>query len=247
MRKLDTLRANRSGQLLIVAALAIALLISSTTIYVYELSKETSDTESSTLNDFILSITQSTRNTMVSSLANASNGGDKAVLPQNLNRFSSAIRSLNQFGVCNLTFSLFDDSVYDSGIWLSWNASSVAVSSVYADFSLDVASFASEATAQYSVNVTTSLIGNCSYALEGVNKHVSLIFTLYNDGEPALAKNVALFYGSSGNWTQISGSTVNYGNGTYFISLDVPSGAIQIFASVCDLREVFVQAKYDLL
>ena len=83
-------KANNSGQLLIVAALAIAILISSTTIYVYELSRETSRTDASSIGNSILALKQGTKSTLISSLANVSNGGEKTVLTANLNQLSQA-------------------------------------------------------------------------------------------------------------------------------------------------------------
>jgi len=76
-----------SGQLLIVAALSIAVLISSTTIYVYEVSRETNSVKNNSISDFVLAVKQSTRNAMISSLVNVSNGGERTVLTDNLNSF----------------------------------------------------------------------------------------------------------------------------------------------------------------
>ena len=246
MRKLNTFRTNSSGQLLIVAALIIALMISSTTIYVYELNKGAGYSNSPTFTDFALSLKQSTRNVMIGALANASNGGYRTVLSENLNHFSDLVRRLNQFGVCNLTCSLFEDSVYDLGIWFSWNSSDIDVSGAYADFGLIIDGFASRVSVPYAINATTSLASNCSYVLEGTEKHVNVTCRLYNKEEPALAKSIVVSYESAGNWIQISGTTIDYDNGTYLISITVPSDAAQVLLNVWDSRDIFVQAKHAL-
>jgi hypothetical protein len=243
-------RKNSSGQLLIVAALAIAIIISSTTIYVYELSKETNSTYTSpSINNFILALKQSTRNTVVGSLANISNGGEKTALTANLNELSQVFRDLNYFEICQLDFIVFNGSNYDSGIWLSWNTSDLGVSSAYADFMLKVYSTTANVTTSYAVNITTIVTISGNYTeLVGNEKLVNLTCKIYNEGEPALAKNISLFYEKLGSWIPVDSSnnlSINdYGNGTYAISftVDVPSDQVLVSAHVYDLRDIFVRA-----
>jgi hypothetical protein len=242
-------RANSSGQLLIVAALAIAILISSTTIYVYELSKETNNSNVSSISNFVLALKQSTRNTMISSLANVSNGGEKNVLVANLNRFSQVFRSINNLGICQLAFTPLSDSNYDLGTWLSWNISDMGVSSAYANFTLEVYGMAMNVTLNYAVNVTSTITVNGYFTkLSGNEKLVNLTCNVYNEGKPALAKNMTFFYEGLGSWVPVDPSNdlsiMNYGNGTYFISFTAatPSNVVQVSAHIYDVRDIFVQA-----
>jgi hypothetical protein len=248
-KRQQTFRANNSGQLLIVAALAIAILISSTTIYIYELGNETNNEDHSSISDFVLALKQGTRNAMISSLANVSNGGEKTVLTANLNRLSQVFGSINSLGICQLTFTPLNDSGYDSGTWLSWNISDMGVSSVYADFTLGVFGMAMNATLSYAVNVTSTIAINGYYTrLSGDEKLVNLTYNVYNEGTPALAKSVTFFYEAFGSWLPVAPldylSTVDYGNGTYRISFTVatPSSAVQVSAHVHDSRDILVQA-----
>jgi hypothetical protein len=242
-------RANSSGQLLIVAALAIAILISSTTIYVYELSKETNSEDYSAISNFVLALKQSTRNAMISSLANVSNGGEKNVLAANLNRLSHVFRSINNLGICQLAFTPLSDSNYDSGTWLSWNISDMGVSSAYANFTLEVYGMAMNITLNYAVNVTTAITLNGYYTkLSGNEKLVNLTCNVYNEGKPALAKNMTFFYERLGSWLPVDPSSnlsiMDYGNGTYRVSFTIstPSNAVHVSAHIYDLRDIFVQA-----
>jgi len=242
-------KLNSSGQLLIVAALAIAILISSTTIYVYELSKETKGTDALSISNFALALKQSTKNTVMSSLANVSNGGEKAVLTINLNGFSRVLRSLNLFGICHLAFTPLNNSNYDGGVRLSWNASDVGISSAYANFTLNVYGQTAEIAVGYAINVTTSIAVNGSYtALESGEKLVNLTCKMFNEGEPALAKNITLFYENLGNWTLVDASNnlsiVDYGNGVYSITFTVKitSDVVPVSVHVHDLRDIFVKA-----
>jgi hypothetical protein len=242
-------KANNSGQLLIIAALAIAVLISATTIYVYELGNETNSTDTESISDFILALKQTVRNAMISSLANVSKGGEKAVLAANLDKLSQAIRSLHQFGICQLDYSILNDSNYDSGVWLSWNASGLGVSSAYANFTLKVNGMGTNLTVGYALNMTTSVTinGYCTQ-LAGTEKMVNLTCRVYGDGDNSLAKNISLSYENLGSWIPINSSNnlsiMDYGNGTYAISFTVnaPSDRVQISADVYDAHGIFVRA-----
>jgi len=250
MKKYKTkFKANSSGQLLIIAALAIAILISSTTIYVYELSKETNNACASSISSFVLALKQNTKNTMISSLANVSNGGERTVLATNLNRLSQIFRSINHLEICNLAFTPLNDSNYVEGIWLSWNISDMGVSSVYTNFTLKVYSIADKVTLNYAINITTAITLNGYYTkLDGNEKLVNLTCKVYNEEAPALAKNITLFYESFGRWVPLNSSNnfsiIDYGNSTYHISFNATttSNTVQVSAHICDLRNVFVQA-----
>jgi len=241
-------RANSSGQLLIVAALAIAIIISSTTIYVYELSKETNSTENRSISDATLALKQSTKNTIISSLANISKGGENAILEANLNALSQVFRNLHQIGMCYLSFTLINDSTYDSGVCLSWNTNSSGVSSAYANFTLKVQSMAANLAIDYAVNITTTIAINGAYTtLEGEEKLVNMTCRVFNEEKPALAENITLFYENLGSWVPVNSSnnlsTVDYGNGTYLLYFTVStSSPVQVSMHVYDLRDIFVQA-----
>ncbi len=243
------LRANSSGQLLIIAALVIALLISSTTTYIYELTKETDTSETRAINDFILALKQNTKNAMISSLANVSNGGTKITLKTNLNKLSEVFRNLRHFGTCSQSFTVYNDSYYDSGTWLSWNTSGAGVSSAYANFNLTVYGMTAKIDMPYMANVTTAIAINGSYSvISGDEKQVTLICKTYNEAQPALWKNVTVFYESGGSWIQANStnnlSIVDYGNGTYSISFTITlvSDAVSVSTSVLDSRDIFVRA-----
>jgi hypothetical protein len=241
--------ANSSGQLLIIAALAIAILISATTVYVYELGNETDGIDTESLSDFILALKQSARNTMIGSLANISRGGEKAVLAANLDKLSRVIRSLHQFGICQLDYAVLNDSKYDSGVWLSWNASGFGVSGAYANFTLKVNGMGTNLTLVYSLNMTTSVVisGYC-IQLAGNEVMVNLTCRVYGDGDNALAKNISLSYENLGSWIPINSSNnlamIDYGNGTYAISFTVDASVdrVQVSADIYDARHIFVRA-----
>jgi hypothetical protein len=243
------LGANSSGQLLIVAALAIAILISSTTMYVYELNRETNSEDYSSITNFILATKQSTRNAMISSLANVSNGGEKNVLAANLDNLSEVFRKIDSLGICQLDYTLINDSDYEAGTMLSWNNNGIGVSSAYANFTLKVYGMSTNVTLAYPVNVTSAVAITGYYSrLSGDEKLVNLTCNVYNEGTPALARNMSFFYQELGTWLPIDPSDnlsiIDYGNGTYHIVFVISSSlsAVQVSVQIHDLRGIFVQA-----
>jgi hypothetical protein len=245
----NRLGVDRSGQLLIVAAMAIAVLISSTTAYVYELSKENGDPRNQRISDLALALRQSTRSAVISALANVSNGGEKTILATNLDILAQVFRGLNQVDLCSLVFTPFDVVPYDSGILLSWNTTSTDISSACVSFVLDVRGDFARAEASYTVNITTSLMVDGFYELQSNEKHVNLRCQINNEGLPALAESLNVFYLASGSWTGVETSDlsgVDYGNGTYVLAFPVPQEAIQISIHMRDLRNILVQSIYDI-
>ncbi|MGB9853857.1 MAG: hypothetical protein ACPLRY_03500 [Candidatus Bathyarchaeales archaeon] len=241
-------RAKSSGQLLIVAALAIALLISSTTIYVYELSGERQNGEDLFISNFILAVKQGSRNAVISALANASSGGEKTILADTLNSLSQAYICLNQRGIWRLSYTVLNNSDYNEGVWLSWSSNGLGVSSAYANFTLTVYDLTANITMRYAVNITTAIIVNGYYTSSGTVKTVSLFCQVFNEGEPALAKNLTLFYEDLGAWVPVNASNnlsiTDYCNGTYTLSftVSVPSDVVQVLVCAEDLRGIIVQA-----
>lgn len=242
------LGSNRSGQLLIVAALAIAVIIASTTSYVYELTNYSNRLDGQPNADFILAIKQSTRNVLVSSLANASNGGLDTVLTANLNLVSTTIRNMQQFGLCNLEFTPKNDSNYVSGIRLSWKNGSGASSSC-ANFTATVYSNTGKTETGYSLNVTSSVtVKGSYYVLSGNQKRVNMTITLLNEDQPAIARSITTYYDYLGNWTQVNTANnpllTDYGTGVYRLEFTVVTTNPTIYTAiqVHDSRNISVQA-----
>ncbi|RJS81016.1 hypothetical protein CW707_04425 [Candidatus Bathyarchaeota archaeon] len=240
-------RSNSSGQLLIVAALAIAILIASTTLYVYELSKEQTGAGPPAMNDFILAVKQNTRKALISALANFSNGGENTVLTEDLSEFAQVLISLKVPGVYKLTYTVLNSSGYENGFRLSWNTNNIGSSSAYANFTLEAYEIPSNITLQYAVNITTTVTLQGSYTLTGTEKNVTLTCKVFNEEEPSLAKNITVYYEDAGSWIQANASNnliiTNYGNGTYTINFTVQtsSNVLQVSAHVYDLRGIFTR------
>lgn len=238
---------NSSGQLLIVAALAIAILIASASIYVYELNVEQNSQGSLRNADFVPAIKQCTRNAMIISLANISNGGARTILATNLEELAETLRSLRHQAIFQLTFSLHNDSDYESGVRLLWGAEGFGVSSAYVSFKLSVQGV-ENVELDYALNVTTAMLVEGFYTGNGDAKNVTVKCHIYNEKKPAQTENISLFYELDGYWIPVNSSNnvsiVNFGNGTYTISFSaiIPSEEVHISAHITDMRNIFVYA-----
>jgi len=236
-------RGNRSGQLLIVAALAIAILIASASIYVYELGVEQNSQSSLQTANFIPVIKQCTRNALISSLANISNGGSRTALSANLEELAETLRSLKQQTIFQLAFSLHNDSNYASGVWLLWGADGFGVSSAHTSFELSVQGV-ENLEMDYALNITTTVLVEGFYIGNNDEKNVTLTCRIYNEGKPAQAKNISIFYELDEAWIPANPSVLDFGNGTYTISFTaiIPSENVNVSAQITDLRGIFAYA-----
>ncbi|MBS7632307.1 hypothetical protein KEJ15_01620 [Candidatus Bathyarchaeota archaeon] len=244
-RRNRMLASNHSGQMLIVAALAIAILISTTVMYTYELAREHYSQTDREISDFIQQVKQATQNMVTSSLANASNSAESTVFLSNSAKLAQLIRSLHLYEVSNLSLTLRNDSTYNEGVKLSWTAEGVGTSSACVDAVLHVKGFSTDVTATYSVNVTTTMMIEGHYVVEGSEKNVTLKCRTYNENKSSSVENVTLYYNDSGNWAKVTDySTVSYGNGTYVFSFFVTVAAenVEVSAHVLDSRGIYVQA-----
>jgi len=244
-------KAKNSGQLLIVAALAIALIIATTTAYVYEVSREKpSTTQGYPTADLVLATKQGSRNAMISALANASSGGEKTVLASNLESLAQAYKSLNAHGLYYLSYTVLNDSHYVDGVRLSWEETNgLGISSAYANFTLKFYGLTEKTTLSYTINITTTVTLKGHYTpLSDSEKVVNLTCQVFNEGKPALAKNITVYYKVDGSWVPANSSNnlsiTDYGNGVYVISFTIStdSDLVQVSVNAYDLRGIFVKA-----
>ena len=243
---------NNSGQVLLIAALAIALTISSLMLYVYETSQSVSSADRSLgLNGFIRNVKMGSRNLVVGSLANISSGGENKTLRINLQRWRSFVESHYYAGKCSLSYKLCEDSPYSSGLWMHWGTDGLGISSAEVDFSLSLSDNSGEADVAYSINITTYIeISAVSKWISGSHV-VNVTIHLFNEGSPALCRNITVYYKTfSGIWRDASTSDdyllKDYGNGTYIARFTIrgPPRVYnrEIMVECFDRRDIFVKA-----
>lgn len=242
-------RNGNSGQIFILAILTITLVLISTQIYVYETTTQSVNSNSDSFSDFVFMTKLGCKHTMVSSLANVSVGGSAGLLSTNLETLDSLIESQYQFGKCLLSYTLRNTWPYSNGIWLSWGSSGTGISGAYANFTFKVSDREINATATFVTNVTTTLsIVGTWRRLVGNDKQISVTCNLFNEGNPALAKSITIYYHAGNDWYRADLSSnyslANYGNGTYIVTFEasILGNEVNVSAQVYDTREIFVRA-----
>lgn len=235
MKTAKRFRANSSGQLLLVAALAIAILIASTSIYIYELTTQTQNIEGTSDVELSLAVKTSLRNAVVSALANITNGGNKTILIENLDALADVYMRLHPQRPCHISYMLLNSSGYRDGVKLLWSGG-LGVSSAYVFYTLKILGPESSVTINDAINITTSLTAEGYYTI-GENetvKTVNLTCKLFNGKKPAQAKNLTVYYeDDSGAWTLVSSPYItDYGNGTYSLGFTIVLVSNIVHASV---------------
>ena len=242
-----------SGQTLVITALVISLLTLSVFYGVFEASRRSEMDNLTALNDYIFVTKLGLKKTVISSLANFSNGGTNDILATNLNKYVSIVGNQAYFGKVSIVFTLLDVSPYQSGLHLSWDSDGTGLSSAYANYSLVLIKTEANLQLKHETNISTKLEIEGTYSqLEGNVRNLTVNCRILNEGEPVLAKNITMFYELDGDpsnqdWiTASSSSNIDYGNGTYRISFIAETESINdpmlISAQVYDMRGIFVLA-----
>ncbi len=242
-----SLRSNRSGQVLIIAALAVALLISSTIVYTYQTSRVTNVSQPFAVQDFVRNVKLGSRNLVIGCLVDITGGGT-TILNTNLDRWIDFVKSQYYLGECVLDFELCDDEPYSYGLWQSWNEDGCGVSSAKADFTLNLSDSEIEVVVTFPVNVTSSVLSyGAHYSNPAFWQDINMTINLYNEGEPALAEDLEVYYQHTSGWRnaeQLSSySLADYGNGTYRVFFTVSRfWTHQLSIRTYDQRNIYVQS-----
>jgi hypothetical protein len=221
--KKRNLKHNNSGQVIIITALLVASLLLSTAIYVFETEKEVPTVDTGEENVFP-AYQQSIRNTLISALADITNGGATNVLTADLNELNSAITSNSYQTMLQMDFTPLNAIPYQNGIWISWGADGEGVSSAYVSFVFNSSGPSTSSNLEYAVNVTTEADLSGNYQLNGNLTQVNLTVNVLNEGKPALAQNFTFYFKYNGSlltedWVKADSPIItDFSNGTYSVS-----------------------------
>jgi hypothetical protein len=242
------INSNCSGQALIVTSLVIATLLLSTAYYVFEIRVDIPD-DHAALEYTFFEARMSAMNTVVSALSNFSNGGDRIVLKESLDKLASAFRDHSHGTEYNLLFTLLNSSSYQDGMRISWGFDGAGISSAYASFLLNVTDSSTTYSSKYDINVTTGLTVTGTYVDKGNEESVNTTCTIYDEAGPTLAKEITMFFQNEtdGPWRIVGLSdnlnVMDYGNGTYLVSFDAyTQNVLKVSASIHDFRDIFATA-----
>ncbi|MBN1358804.1 hypothetical protein JW988_08565 [Candidatus Bathyarchaeota archaeon] len=241
-----------SGQVLIIASLVVTLLLLSTALYVSEIQKNAAVYEqrvNPTFSEYKLGV----KHTVISALANLTNGGSADVLAANLDQFKALVDGHSFETMVEMECTPLNTSSYQNGIWISWGTNGRGTSSAYVNLVLNASGTSATYYSEYAVNVTSEIEVNGYYAvLTGPLKQVNLTCDILNEGKPALAQNFTVYYEQDGSlsteeWVQVVSPTIiDHGNGTYTMSFTAettnPEDPILVSVHSHDLRYILTQA-----
>jgi hypothetical protein len=220
-----SLGKDNSGQVIIVSALLVAMLLLSTALYVVETTKQVPTVKADDALSFV-EYKQATRSTLISALANITVGGDRNVLAADFSVLESALQAHSYSSILTFTYTPLNSGFYQDGLWIAWGNAGIGVSSTFVDFEFGSSSLSSSATLQYAVNVTSQVILYGSFTQENDTKIVNLSVNFSNEGKPALVNSLTFQYLNGTASVPVENpEIVSHGDGSYTASFTVPSAA----------------------
>ncbi len=217
--KKRNLRKDNSGQVIIITALLVALLLLSTAMYVIETGKGVPISENGGETVFS-AYEQNIKSTLISALANISGGGNEGVLAADLNELNSAITSHSYQALVQMDYTLLNTSPYQNGVWISQGTNGQGISSIYVSFDFSSSGLSTTSTSQYNGNITSEVNLSGQYLqLNDTSKQANLTINVLNEDKPALAQNFTFYFQNVAYWLKVEAPSINnLGNGTYTVS-----------------------------
>jgi hypothetical protein len=232
------LRRDNSGQVIVITALMVALVLLSTAIFVIETEKDV-PTDVVAANSVLPAYQQAARNTLISALANISNGGNPDVLTTDFKELESAITSNSYQSILQMSFT---------PIYLSYGANSQGISSACIMLELNSTGATSKFNFECLVNVTSEVNLSGRYQLSDNSTQISLTVNLSNEGTPALARYQTFYVeNATAAWSRVNSPTItDFGNGTYTVSFTAQTSQLSdppAVSVLCqDQRGILVEA-----
>jgi hypothetical protein len=241
-------RRDKSGQVIIVSALLISVLLLSTALYVIEVGKQTPTVQSSQ-NAVFSDYRQAVTNTVISALANVSSGGNPDVLRNDLSELKTVVLSHSYQAMLTMNYTPLNLNGYLNGTRISWGANGQGISIACASVALSSSSPSAASNLQYTVNVSSAVnLGGNWHEIDNGTKQANLTFSVQNEGKPALTQNFTVTYQNGADWTKVnSPTTTDFGNGTYTVAFNVElqQSDPMIVSLLCqDQRGIFVGANF---
>lgn len=237
--------------MIIISALLIALLLLSTAMYIIEVEKDTPTTQAQYVGSFDYS--QSAKNTLISALANLTNGGSTDILANDLAEFKAVISNHSYQAMLQIDATPTNTAPYQNGFWLLRGTEGNGASSSAVNFAFSSTSTTGSSQVQYLVNVSSEVqMTGVFFDVQGKSKDVNLTVNMLNEGKPALAENFTVYFEYDGSlsqedWVLVPSPTIiNFGNGTYSFSFNVEqqnyNDPLLISLLCSDQRGIFVNA-----
>jgi hypothetical protein len=222
------------------------LTILSTVAYVTQIASQTPKIQATKNNQFE-EYRHNLRNTLISSLANITNSGNNQIINTNINKLNTIMRTHFYQSIFQIDNILENVAPYQNGVWISWDQISYGVSAVATGFTIKSMETIKTSDYQDTITIITEVRMTGSYnELTNTTKEANLLISLENEGEPALASNMAFFYQKNNEWIQADTVNItNFGNGTYSVSFiaqqNLPSDPLDVLIQCTDERGITVK------
>ena len=245
--KKRNLRRNNSGQVIIITALLVITLFLSTAIYTIQTEKNV-PAVGANQNNALPEYEQSMKSTLISALANITNGGDMSILTADLSELNAAITSHSYRAMLQMDFAPLNTAPYQDGVWVLWGPNGQGISSAYVGFDLNYSASSSVSSLEYDLNVTSEVNLSGKYLqINSTINQVDLIVNVLNEGKPALAQNFIFSFRDSAEWIPApSPHIIDFGNGTYEVLFDAetdqPNNPFIVSALCQDQRGIIIGA-----
>jgi hypothetical protein len=233
---------------IIITALLVASLLLSTAIYVIETEKAV-PTVGTNENNVLNECEQCAKSTLISALANITNGGETNVLDSDLSELNSVITSNSYQAILQMDYAPQNEAPYQNGLCISWGTDGQGVSSAYVSFAFNSSGSSSSSSLQCNVNVTSEVNLSGNYVqLDGSLTKANLSVNVLNEGSPALAQSFTFYFENpTEGWVQVASPNINdFGNGTYVVSFTAETDMISnplIVSMICqDQRGIAIGA-----
>jgi len=238
-----SIRNDNKGQVIVITALLIGLLMFSTFVYVTEVIKQAPTIETNQ-NALFPQYQQNLKNTLISALANITSDNNTQVLNQNIEKLNQMFSSHFYESLLQINYILTDAAPYQDGLWISSgqeNHTAVGAQMSYQLFSVG-RSETSTVVGNVAVISEVYLSGNSSQ-IDQTTKQGNLTLQVFNEGLPALASNFSYYYQDGAQWVRIENfSSTDFGTGTYEIVFSVqlsqPSDPLTVAIYVLDQRGI---------
>ncbi len=242
-------RANQ-GQVLIIAALVIVVMLLSTAMYIVDSQKTQLKAQTETgLN--LPFYKQGIQHTMISALANISNGGTTDILETDVDSFNTFVSQQSFGAFFTSEATLQDGGAYQDGVWQVQNQSGTAILSASASFNVESSGTNEKIQSDFTMNVTSMIQTQGVYTQDNSSKQVQLTCQVFNEGKPALAANFSISYENDGSlasesWAPVEAPNItDYDDGTYLITFNATTEQLEnpllIWLSCQDQRGITLQ------
>jgi hypothetical protein len=241
---------NRSGQVLVVTALLVALLLLSTALYVIDTTKQVPAVRADAANFIIFDYKQAVRSTMISALANVTGGGNPSILATDLDELNDVLQANSYQSILTFDYNLTDSGSYQNGLWISWGNLGQGVSSAYAAFSVATSSSSATSSVEYTINITSQIGVSGTYQqVNATHKQANITVNVLNEGKAALAESFAVSFQNGADWVAVSSPSItNNVDGSYIVSFSAESdeSVEPLFVSLLciDQRGITIGANY---